>query len=297
MSAVVSNGATEQGAAMAVRAPGALTRDEFTQDQITLIRKTIAPDLNEGELAVFIEVCKRSKLDPFRKQIYAIKRGGKVSHQTSIDGFRLIAERTGKYEGQLGPFWCGEDGRWIDVWLKAGAPSASRVGVLRAGFREPLWGVARFASYAQEGLWKKMPDVMIAKCAEALALRKAFPEDLSGLYTSDEMAQADNEQAAPRETRTAQAVQHEPAPPSDQTPFIAQMTSSLEEAGRTGDRASVAELAKTIREKGSEGARKALQAAYKSALKSIQAREKASAEADAEFSGFDNKGREPGEEG
>ena len=294
MSAVVSNGATEQGAAMAVRAPGALTRDEFTQDQITLIRKTIAPDLNEGELAVFIEVCKRSKLDPFRKQIYAIKRGGKVSHQTSIDGFRLIAERTGKYEGQLGPFWCGDDGKWTDVWLKSGAPSASRVGVLREGFREPLWGVARFASYAQESLWKKMPDVMIAKCAEALALRKAFPEDLSGLYTSDEMAQADNEQAAPRETRTAQAAPHEPAPPADETPFVAQMTSSLEEAGRTGDRASVARLAKTIREKGSDGARKALQAAYKSALESIQAREKARAEADA---AFESNGREPGEEG
>jgi len=181
---------------LATRPEATAIRLEFTDSQVAVIKRTIAKDLTNDELALFVEVCKRSKLDPFRKQIYAIKRnsqkhGPTVSHQTSIDGFRLIAERTGKYEGQLGPFWCGKDGQWTDVWLQDGPPAAARVGVLKAGWREPLWSVARFGAYADRNntQWQDRPDVMIAKCAEALGLRRAFPEDLSGLYTDDEMVQ------------------------------------------------------------------------------------------------------------
>ena len=113
--------------------PRELSR-EFSNEQLYVIRDQIARDLDDGEFALFIEVCKRSKLDPFRKQIYAIKRRMKdgsyrVAHQTGIDGFRVIAERSGRYEGQLGPFWCGDDGVWKDAWLSKGNPSAARIGV------------------------------------------------------------------------------------------------------------------------------------------------------------------------
>ncbi len=183
------------------------TLQKYTPDQIELIKRTIAKGASDDELALFMGQCERTGLDPFSRQIYLVPRRSKnkqtqqweTTYQSlvSIDGFRVIAERSNKYAGQVGPYWCGDDGKWVDVWLEQRPPKACRVGVLRSDFREPLWGVALFKSYAQcfddgnlMGLWAKMPDVMIAKCAEALGLRKAFPNDLSGLYTGDEMAQA-----------------------------------------------------------------------------------------------------------
>lgn len=165
----------------------------LSREQMDLIKRTIAPDLNDNELALFSEVSKRTGLDPFRKQIYAVKRSGKVTFQTGIDGFRVIAQRSGQYEGQTPTLWCDDEGNWTDVWLSSKAPAAAKVGVYRTGFREPLYAVARFASYAADNLWRKMPEVMIAKCAEALAIRKAFPDDVSGLYTTEEMQQADHD--------------------------------------------------------------------------------------------------------
>jgi phage recombination protein Bet len=163
---------------------------KMTPEQLELVKRTIAVNATNDELALFLAQCARTGLDPFARQIYFIKRGGKGSVQVSIDGFRVVAERTGELNGQE-QAWCGEDGVWRDVWLGKDNPAAARVVVYRKGCDHGFPAVARWSEYQAGGpMWQKMPATMLAKCAEALALRKAFPHQLSGLYTPDEMDQA-----------------------------------------------------------------------------------------------------------
>ncbi len=187
---------------IAVRETGALIHQQFTEDQIDLIKRTICKGATDDELALFMHICRRTGLDPLAKQAYAVKRWDKeagrhvMTTQTGIDGFRVVAERTGRYEGQDGPYFCGEDGVWTDVWLKKTPPLAAKVGVFRTGFRQALYRIAKWDEYVQMGkdgptkFWKNMPCGQLAKCAESLALRSAFPQDLSGVYTAEEMSQA-----------------------------------------------------------------------------------------------------------
>jgi len=180
-----------------------LTELNFDRDQIDLIKRTVCRGATDDELRLFLYQCRRTGLDPLSRQIYAIQRWNPQSNrnemvmQVAIDGFRLIANRTGEYAGQLGPWWCGKDGQWRDIWVNGDMPEAAKVGVLRRTFTEPLFRVAKFQTYAQRKKdgnltrnWLHMPDLMVAKCAEALALRTAFPQELSGIYVHEEMQQA-----------------------------------------------------------------------------------------------------------
>lgn len=162
-----------------------MERISFTDDQVALIRSQIAPNAKPDELALFLYQCKRTGLDPLARQMYCIHRGGKMTIQTSIDGIRVVAERSGDYGGQDAPEY---------LYTDTGALLACRVTVyrFRGDIRYPAaTGIAYMAEYNAGGnMWGKMPHAMLAKCSEALALRKAYPQDLSGLYTGDEMEQA-----------------------------------------------------------------------------------------------------------
>ena len=175
-----------------------LIKMDFSREQLDLIKKQIAPQASDTELQLFIYQAKRTGLDPLTRQIYCIHRGGKMTIQTSIDGFRVIAERSGTYAGQDEPIFDYDAQNRLKsakVAVYRFAPNGQRY--------QAAVGVAYWAEYVQEyngkpgGLWAKMPHTMLAKVAEALALRKAYPQDLSGLYTADEMAQADTPVEAP----------------------------------------------------------------------------------------------------
>jgi phage recombination protein Bet len=233
---------------------------QMPEDTKALMRRMYFADANEDEFALAVIFCQRTRLDPLSGQVNFIRRfsrGGPstVKPQVSIDGFRLIAERTGAYAGQVGPWWCGDDGVWMEVWVDdRKPPKAARVGVLRHGFSEPLYAVAHWRSYVQkdrEGrptkFWMSMPEVMLAKVAEALALRKAFPHELGGVYSADEMMQADNDEpmapARPAAPPPSPAPAPAPAggptpvrPPSNQAPAPKPQTPTprASDGGRTG---------------------------------------------------------------
>ena len=159
----------------------------FNQDQVSLIKTQIAKDATNDELKLFLYQCQRTGLDPLTRQIYFVKRGGRMTIQTSIDGFRVIAERSGKYAGQDEPVYTYDESGEI---LKC---SINVYKFNEQGVRYPAaTGVAFYKEYYPNpmNLQKTLKHTMIAKVAESLALRKAFPQDLSGLYTTDEMNQA-----------------------------------------------------------------------------------------------------------
>lgn len=217
--------------------------DEFPPDRVELLRRSICTGFTDDEMALFVAQCVRTGLDPFSRQIHATKRRDKragvdrLSIQTGIDGFRLIAQRTGELDGQDGPFWCGPEGIWIDVWLHHKPPAAAKVIVYRKGCSHGFTGIARFEEYAQRfpdgnlsGLWPKMPATMIAKCAEALALRKAFPQDLSGLYTPEEMEQSETPEPVQASVVSSKAV-----PPKAKEDGLPELEWLLTEYGRHHD--------------------------------------------------------------
>lgn len=169
---------------------------------IDLIKRTIAVGASNDELALFAAQCRRTGLDPFSRQINFVMRRSKSPNgdwsqkatiMVSIDGARLMAARTGLYNGSQ-TWWCGDDANWLDVWMAERPPTASKVTVWRG--QGQFTGIALWREYgapAQGPVWRSMPAHMLAKCAEMLALRKAFPAELSGLYSADEMAQSEGQ--------------------------------------------------------------------------------------------------------
>lgn len=151
-----------------------------------------------ADLIYFLQVCRTTGLNPFSKQVYAVYRwdskAGKevMSIQAGIDGLRSVAEKSGLYAGSdAGEFTYPSD-------PNSKFPIKASVTVYKlnsiTGERMPTTATALWDEYypgdAQGMMWKKMPETMLEKCAEAKALRKAFP-NVAQVYTPEEMQQAE----------------------------------------------------------------------------------------------------------
>jgi phage recombination protein Bet len=185
-------------------------------------------DPKEKEVDQFLIECQLYELEPLGGQIYPVWENGVMRAVTTIDGMRLLAERTGLYEGQNDPEWCDAEGNWTDYWSAEDVPIAARVRVHRKGAKVPTTGTANWHDFAPQGdagadsLWNKTsgkPAHMLSIRAEALALRKAFPAQLSGLYTAEELGislaaiGAAGEEASDGSSAVAHDVPPRPGPP------------------------------------------------------------------------------------
>lgn len=210
----------------------------FNSAQRAMLAQLGLSDAPDGDLMLFSHVCQKTGLDPFRREIYMIGRNTQVTRyekvdpndpesnqrkvtryetvytiQTGIQGFRKrareLAEEKGDRIGFDGPYWCGEDGVWKEVWPEAEKPVAAKYIVFRNG--EPVPAVTHFAEYVQtvkvdgntvpNSMWSKMPRNQIAKCAEALAIQRAYPDELSGVVLEDAAQVIDSDGHVIRETQ------------------------------------------------------------------------------------------------
>jgi hypothetical protein len=196
-------------------APGAVEPHTAFSEREHVMLDAMGVPTDRGGRALLFREWMRTGLDPFAKQIYLRQDSKTVqgmneignsreykipvySVGTNIDGFRLVANRQPTYRGQTPVMWCGDDGQWRDVWLGGNhAPYAARVGIVVEGYAAPAWGVAIYAEYkpataGERSTWVKMAAHMNGIAAEALAIRRAYPDKLSGIYTDEEMAQRDD---------------------------------------------------------------------------------------------------------
>jgi phage recombination protein Bet len=165
---------------------------EFNDDMIQIIKNMYFRDSSDEEFKVFLNACRRTGLDPTMRQIHPIKRAGKMTIQTGIDGFRLIAERTGKYSPGKEPSYIYDQQSKLQS-TTAYVKKQTMDGTWHEVSATAFWNEYVVMYNGKPGqFWAKMPHGQLAKCAEALVLRKAFPAELSGIYTTDEMAQSEN---------------------------------------------------------------------------------------------------------
>ncbi len=159
-------------------------------EKIATLKQTVAQGATDAEFSMFRELCNASGLNPFKREVWFIKAGNRAQIMTGINGFLAIANKNPNY-----------DGMEIDVEVSGGKPVKAIAKVYRKDRRFPSVGIALMSEYGKDtGTWKAMPSHMLMKCAKAIALREAFPQEMNGLYTEEEMPP---EYAKPRQEAQA----------------------------------------------------------------------------------------------
>lgn len=195
----------------------AAKENNFSDAELSIILKGMAGDAPDADVAVFLHICRRSGLDPLSNQIHLVVRrsnrgGPRGTVQTGIDGYRLIADRTGRYAGSSDPLFNDNLTQFMFASSDDKHPKTATVVVKKlvgelsnptiGEFQATAMWDAYYPGTSQGYMWDKMPFLMLGKVAEALALRKAFPGELSGIYTNEEMDQADKAFEKPKKKTT-----------------------------------------------------------------------------------------------
>lgn len=173
--------------------------DELNEEQIELIKSQICRGATNDELKLFLYTAKKAGVDPLLKQIYSVRRGGRMVIQMGIDGFRAVAARQNNYAPGNETFEYDTDGNLISATVTV-------YQLLPNGVLHPFSKTAYWSEYAQYQIdkltgkktlsqfWKQYPRVMLAKCAEAAALRKGWPQIFSKIYAPEELQQVEKEE-------------------------------------------------------------------------------------------------------
>ena len=204
-----------------------VAQQHLTKDQVALLKRTFCKGATDDELALFTGFCDSKQLSPLSGQVHAVFRydrdaGRKVmSIQTGIDGFRIMAQRSPEWDGMDAVVFCGDDGKWTDIWLARTPPLAARATVYRKGKARPSVATAYWQMYVQNKKdgnpnqkWANGGPHMLAKCAESLAIRMEFPIEVGGVYTDEEMGSVID----------AEIVEPDSVSAPDTTAFIAELT-------------------------------------------------------------------------
>lgn len=157
----------------------------FSKDDIDLIKSTVAKGATDNELKLFLYRCKNMGLDPLKPgQVHFVKYGNNPgSIIVGIEGFRSKAAATGKLSGIKRGVIRDEKGKVVAGWCE----------VYRTDWQHPAREEVAFAEYTTgKNLWASKPETMIKKVAEVAALRMAFPDDLGGVYSDDEMPEVNH---------------------------------------------------------------------------------------------------------
>jgi hypothetical protein len=201
---------------------------QFDEAALRVLHEIKFAGTSPDEFRWIYEQCRARGINPFGNHVFHKKQWNDDTRQPEIllllklDGFRAAADDTGLFRGTLGPYWCGEDGQWSDVWLSSEFPYAARVGVKREGFPEPIWRTAKWSEFAQYtddactvlvDHWYRMPAHMLGVRAEVTAFRATFPEKLGGVYLPEELERPPGKPGphGPRHARSpVMASYHEP---------------------------------------------------------------------------------------
>ena len=165
-----------------------MSQAEWPTETKKLIAATVGKGLNQEALLLLQHVSLSKGLDPLANEIYCIPKGNKATIIVSINGMLKLC--SSQLDG-VDSVWFDNEGQQAQVWLSNDPPAACQVSVFRKGCTRPFVASCRYSDYkANTPLWTKMASRMIEKTTTAAALRLAFSDLLSGLYSQEEMDQA-----------------------------------------------------------------------------------------------------------